>query len=235
MYGTAENTLADRFAWLIDGLCKAVGVEAHKRRVEAALAWATWNRVRLLGAQFIALAVRIEAGQLPGSAARAAGRVVYKRSGRRSTEPRPAAAPRAPRSPQAQFNAAAGLPQDFGWIRRLLPETAQYAGLLSYLLDDPEVVVLVEKAPQAKRILRPLCHLLGVKTPEFLRRRARRDATPAQAPEAQPAAEVPPTAEVPAEPPPLPVQAAVPVPLPPQPARPPPGGLAWDGRRWIWL
>jgi hypothetical protein len=51
----------------------------------------------------------------------------------------------------------------------MLPETGQYAGLLSYLLRDPETVALLEKAPQAGRMLRPLCHLLGVQPPEFLR------------------------------------------------------------------
>ena len=49
MHGIAAHTLADRFAWLFDGLCKAIGVDAHKRRMEAALAWAIWNRVRALG------------------------------------------------------------------------------------------------------------------------------------------------------------------------------------------
>jgi len=35
--------------------------------------------------------------------------------------------------------------------------------VLYYLLGDADTAALVEKAPEAGRILRPLCHLLGVK------------------------------------------------------------------------
>src|SRR6516165_4961761 len=63
MYGIAARSLTDRFAWLFAGLCRAVGVDAHTRRMEAALAWAIWNRVRLLGERLIALAARVEAGR----------------------------------------------------------------------------------------------------------------------------------------------------------------------------
>jgi hypothetical protein len=62
---TPTASLTDRFAWLIDGLCKAIGVDAHKRRMEAALAWAIWIRVRLLGDRLIALVARARAGKLP--------------------------------------------------------------------------------------------------------------------------------------------------------------------------
>jgi hypothetical protein len=57
-------------------------------------------------------------------------------------------------------------------------------GLLAYLLRDSETAALVEAAPEAGRILRPLCRLLGVKAPEFLRRGACRAGTeaPPQAP-----------------------------------------------------
>ena len=54
----------------------------------------------------------------------------------------------------------------------MLPEAGKYAGALRYLLRDPETVALLAKAPQAGRMLRPLCHLLGVQPPEFLRRGA---------------------------------------------------------------
>ena len=67
MYGAAVHSLADRFTWLIDGLCKVIGADAHKRRMEGALAWAIWSRVRLLGERLIALAARVRAGRIPGS------------------------------------------------------------------------------------------------------------------------------------------------------------------------
>jgi hypothetical protein len=58
------SSLTDRFTWLIDGLCKLIGADAYKRRMEAALAWAIWNRVRLLGARLITLAERARAGRV---------------------------------------------------------------------------------------------------------------------------------------------------------------------------
>ena len=61
----AAQSLTDRFAWLFDGLCKAIGVDAQKQRMEAALAWAIWNRVRVLGDRLIALVERVRAGRLP--------------------------------------------------------------------------------------------------------------------------------------------------------------------------
>jgi hypothetical protein len=152
-------SLADRFTWLFDGLCKVIGTDAHACRMEASLAWAVWNRVRVLGARLIALIARARAGRL---AARAKG------------TPHPGPPPQGGREKSAGAGAGAHdrlLPRGFGWMRRVLPRTAQFAGVLSYLLRDPEVVAMLEKTPQAGRILRPLCYLLGVPAPEFLRRR----------------------------------------------------------------
>jgi len=158
-------SLADRFTWLFDGLCKVIGTDAHACRMEAALAWAVWNRVRVLGARLVALIARARAGRL----------VVRTR---KSPHPNPPPQERergksAEAAPAAQNRM---LPRGFGWMRRALPRTAQFAGVLSYLLRDPEVVALLEKMPQAGRILRPLCYLLGVPAPEFLRRRGTAEA-----------------------------------------------------------
>jgi hypothetical protein len=138
----------------------------------------------------------------------------------------------------------------------MLPETGQYAGLLSYLLRDPETVALLEKAPQAGRMLRPLCHLLGVQAPEFLRRGS--IAAPATTPVAAEAARAE-AAPPPSEPEPpkslsLPNEMIADAPAvevtpaaqpPPQSARElaeeaarkyaqRPGGLYFDGKRMRW-
>jgi hypothetical protein len=52
----SSPSLAERIEWLIEGLCKVIGAQAPRRGVEAALAWAVWNRVRTLGERLIALA-----------------------------------------------------------------------------------------------------------------------------------------------------------------------------------
>ena len=238
MHWTAATSLADRLTWLIDGLCRTIGAEAQARGVEPALAWAIWNRVRLLGARLIALAERRPGGRV---------RVV--------TAARRAAGPRAPRSPRAQCRAAHGLPGGFGWLPRLLPKTADYAGVLRYLLSDPELAALLEQAPQSARALRPLCHLLGVTAPEMRRTPAGDGAAqegpaphlaPGSGPEAGPP---PPRAEEVVAPVAEGAAAAEAAPQAPPPQAPAygmstnpypdeyyrrPGGLYWDGKGLRW-
>ena len=256
MSGIAAHTLADRFAWLIDGLCKAIGGGARRRTMEAALAWAIWARMQRFGERLAALSAQMRAGRLR-----------VPRMTRRDTSARPP-------SPSGEGDARARvervLPQDFGWLRRLLPETTQFAGALAYLLRDPEVAALVDKAPEAGRILRPLCHAMGVKAPAFLWRRRGAEAAlgkPGDAPEVPGGARVEetPTPTLPrcagegasgtataigAETAPAGSERETPTPTLPRDAgegaanaapRPPqvphhlrPGGLYWNGRRWDW-
>ena len=254
----SSPSLAERIEWLIEGLCKVIGAQAYRRGVEAALAWAVWNRVRTLGERLIALAERVRSGRLRA---------------RRKNTPPPGPLRRAPsrerdgnpdqgEGEKAARAAGPRLPRGFGWIRGVVPETAQFAGVLTWLLRDPEMAALAEKSPQAGRILRPLCHLLGVRAPEFLRRgyvpadppphptSPRREPIALARWEGGPRAErtdrgdaISAETSVAAEPA-LPVEAAVavetPAPASPPPAAPPvphhlrPGGLYWDGRRWQW-
>ena len=78
----SSPSLAERIEWLIEGLCKVIGAQAYRRGVEAALAWAVWHRVRMLGDRLIALAERVRAGRLP-----------RRRSPRSDTSPRPSPPP----------------------------------------------------------------------------------------------------------------------------------------------
>ena len=253
---TASPFLADRFTWLFDGLCRVIGIDARKQRMEAALAWAIWHRVRALGDRLIALAERVRAGRLP------------RRSMRHGTSPRPSRESgevREAGEPTVRGATsgppAASLPRAFGWVRRMLPETGQYAGALRFLLSDPETAALVEKAPEAGRILRPLCHLLGVQAPAFLRPggvvaedaraaaalQAPRAEVPERLPEPEPSNSLSPSGGVRSDAPATSEQAVAP---PAAPAPPPsgrsaaeeaalaharrPGGLYWDGTRMRW-
>ena len=211
---TASPSLAGRFTWLFDGLCKAIGVDAQRRRVEAALAWAIWNRVRVLGDRLIALAERVRVGRLP-------------RRTRSKGTPHPGFGPLHGPNPQGErekFPHPSPPPQERERGR---------AGLL-------------EKAPEAGKILRPLCHLLGVKTPAFLQR----GAVVAQEVPAPIAAEVStsPPADVVVVEAPATSEAAVASPQaepPPQSGRSAaeeaalayarrPGGLYFNGKRMAW-
>ncbi len=121
----------------------------------APLALPAWIRLRRLLARFAALVAAVEAGRFP-----AAGRTTAAAS-----RPRPAAP-------------AIRLPGGSGWLLRLAPalETRLGRAQLESLLADPELGALLAQAPQAGRILRPLCHMLRIEPPPSLRlpRRPRR-------------------------------------------------------------
>ncbi len=160
---------ADRLALIIDGLCRSVAARIAGRRLAGPLIILIWTRLRRIGRDFAGLAARIRAG----------------RTVRRSATGRRPARPRGPRGPRR-------LPQGFAWLLPLVPEAAAgYGSQLRHLLAEPEMAALIAAAPQARRILRPLCRMLGVRLP------------PGPAPkDAAPAAPDPPATAEPIGPPP---------------------------------
>ena len=123
------------------------------------------------------------------------------------------------------------LPRQFGWLRRVLPWIASFAaGRLHDLVQDPEMAALVAAAPQAGRVLRPLCRMFGIRRPAYLRlrrgpRKPRAPCKTAGMPEAsQPVNSNP----APRPPPPRRHGAG------PGPPRPLPGGLYWNGIGFRW-
>jgi len=165
---TPAAILADAFIAIIEALWRGVPAEAQERRLYAPTLAAIQGRLQRLGNRFFSLLDRYRAGELrvPEPAA-----------------PRPAAAVAADGVPRARWapDPDSRLPQVFAWLRRLLPESAVWpATALGYALQDPEVENLVAVAPQAGRILRSYCHMLGVRPPAVLAvpPRPRRQATP---------------------------------------------------------
>ena len=62
------------------------------------------------------------------------------------------------------------LPARFGWLLRFGSEVACHRSQLEHwLTTNPELGKLLAAAPQAGRILRPLCHMLGIPLPPALR------------------------------------------------------------------
>ncbi len=54
-------------------------------------------------------------------------------------------------------------PRRFGWLVRLASyHAASYGSQLRVILGQPEMVALLRAAPQAARILRPVCRMLAV-------------------------------------------------------------------------
>ena len=61
------------------------------------------------------------------------------------------------------------LPRGRGWIIRRIPESGPSAGALHDLLQTADIQDFVQAAPQAARLLRPLCRALGVDQPAWLK------------------------------------------------------------------
>ena len=111
-----------------------------------------WLRLARLSARFTALHTKWRENRLPTP---------------RIRPKRPSPTPTTPRL---------RLPEEFGWVNRRIPECAPPAGMLDALVRDPGTRAFVAAAPQAARLLRPLCHAIGIKQPDWLAlpRRTRR-------------------------------------------------------------
>ena len=136
---------ANHFAALTDSLCGLIARHGLARRLAAPLIVLIWGRVRSIGAQAEALLARVRAGQIRRYPAR--------------NMPGPAATRRGPATPRA-------LPHRRAWLVVLIPQTAASAAHLQTLLAHPDTPALLAAAPQLRRTLRPLCHMLGVDLPK---------------------------------------------------------------------
>jgi hypothetical protein len=149
---------------MIEWFCKLMAAEAYRRPEAGPFAGATWSLMLRQGRRFAALVAKWQAGTLP--------------------------AVRPPRKRPASERVARPilkvvLPRGFMWFRKLFPDTATpFAGTLSHHLHDPDMAALVAAAPQAGRILRPMCRMVGLKPPPYLqlpkRPRRPRPARPAK-------------------------------------------------------
>ncbi len=150
MFASPPPAPADRFALIIDGLCRAVAAHAHRNALARPLLVLLFCRLRRMVVRLAGLAVRMRNGTLPARRRPGAGSP-------RPASPRPASVPPPPR-----------LPRGFAWVPRLVPEANGYASQLRHLLAEPEMAALLAAAPQAGRILRPLCRMLGIRPPPGL-------------------------------------------------------------------
>jgi hypothetical protein len=136
--------LAHWLTLIVAGLQKAAAARAGRDHAVAPLVMLLWTRLARLTARFDALVARLTAGHLPAGRPAAPGR------------PRTRPARKAPA-------AALRLPRSHTWLIRLLPgEAASYGCQLQALLADPAMAALLAAAPEAGRILRPLCRLLAI-------------------------------------------------------------------------
>ena len=145
------TTLSTLFSVILTGLRAAVANSsalrslnpAHAERVRArtALLVLVWGRIGRMVNRFENLFARWRTGTLP--------------------KPRPSRA-RAPATPRE----TARIPTGRAWLVHVVGyEAAGRASQLQHLLARPDMAEFLHAAPQAGRILRPLCHMLGIDPP----------------------------------------------------------------------
>ena len=168
------TTLATPFRTILSGLQVTLGLLAGRNHVFCDLICRVWHRLTRTITRFERLVTRWQAGTLP----------------KPRTRPRPLA-PRTRRPAQT-------FPTGNAWlIRRVQHHNVNAAASqLRYFLDNtPDLAAFLAAAPQANRLLRPLCQMLGLTPPVPLPPR------PPAAPRSHPRPPRPPKPRVSAAPP----------------------------------
>jgi hypothetical protein len=139
------RTLADTFALYFTGLRAALATTMSMPKDHIAFLEMVWRYVLGLSGRLDRLVARWKNGTLP-----------------RPTAPRPGRARKAHAPP------AFRLPRGRKWLIRRMPGTGigAFGGQLEYLLaNDAELAAFLEAAPQARRLLGPVCRMFGVTMP----------------------------------------------------------------------
>ncbi len=140
-------TAIQTFTCILEALRTALAARAAPDRANTAVLVQVWGYLGRAAARFEALFARWQAGTLP-----------KPRPTRPARAARPVAARTRPRMPTRR-----------AWIIGMAPAATNQASGLRLLLRRPEMAAFLAAAPQAGRLLRPLCHLLGLDPPAPLR------------------------------------------------------------------
>ena len=143
-----------KFAWIITALRNAIAACGHRGAFGPpgnGVTLAIGVRINRLAARFTALAAKFEAGTLQPP---------------RKAAPRPTSE----RDSAPKITLPPLLPARFGFVAAAGGyEIRGYAGYLSQFIARPDTETLIAADPRFGRALRPLCHMLGIKTPSSLR------------------------------------------------------------------
>jgi hypothetical protein len=127
------------FSPLLIRLQAAIAVVAARERTLTVLLVAVWGRIGRIATRLERLIALWRAGKLPKVRA-ARGAVAGAAGGR----PRVA------------------LPTTSAWLLVAVREAAPFGARLESMLSEAECVAFLAAVPQARRLLRPLCRMLGV-------------------------------------------------------------------------
>ena len=133
------DLLMFNFSSLLSDLQAAIAVVAARERALTVLLVAVWGRIGRMRARLERLIMLWRAGKLPLARKSRAGEV------------------RA-----ARVQAASIIPTVPAWLLVAVREAASARARLEHLLTDAEFVEFLAAVPQAGRILRPLCRMLGI-------------------------------------------------------------------------
>jgi hypothetical protein len=127
------------FTVLLTRLQAAIAVVAAREQTLTALLVAVWGRIGRISARLERLIALWRAGKLPK--------------------------PPMARSPVARAQTSkprSVLPTTPAWLLVAVREAAPFGARLETMLSEAECEAFLEAAPQARRLLRPLCRMLGV-------------------------------------------------------------------------
>jgi len=129
----------ERLALSLDGFARCVAARSVARVMSAAMIVLVCARVRRAERDIRGLLARFQAGRLRVSAVPRVGRGGGGRNGPRVLRSR------------------------FGWLLALAPgEAACFAGQIRAVLAEPDMEALIAVSPQARRVLGPVCRMLGI-------------------------------------------------------------------------
>ena len=146
-------TVADKLSLILGGLARAVAAQSDPRRPGGPLAaWLlmlVWTRVMRTQTRILRLLALFQDGRLRVMTPKRAVTV-----GPGPTRPARAGRTRA---------GAKGVPLKLSWLLPLVPcAAANFACQLRLALAEPEMVALLRACPQARRVLAPLCRMIGI-------------------------------------------------------------------------
>ena len=125
------------FSAILTNLRAAIAARAARDRALTALLVLVWGRISRAAGRLERLIAHWRAGTLP------------KARGARAKR-------------EAVAGVRPGLPTGRAWLVVRVQETAAFGSQLQHALSEPEWAAFLAAAPQAGRILRPLCRMLGV-------------------------------------------------------------------------
>jgi hypothetical protein len=135
------ETLATRFRAILSGLQAVIATVAAKAPARIPFFVYLWGRIARTATRLDRLHARFQAGTLPKPRKPRPGRITERRE--------------TPKIPTSR----AWLVADIGW------QAAGCGAQLQHLLDTPDLAAFLAAAPQARRLLRPLAHMLGATLP----------------------------------------------------------------------